>query len=214
MFQAELNLKQEKACVLSELSRRVTSPLRIEIEELHDHKVTFIVDAGEEFETAHRCLAESDEVLHLDAIGDEQLLVTKPSCGAYSAVYKNHGVLRRQNYISDTQRVYNVLVFRREDLKDIVADFKDIGTVTLGKLTKYDEPRSVLTARQREVIEHAFSRGYFRWPREATSEELAADLDISRATFLEHLRKAEAKLLSQLLDDDPHSRPRIGVRAR
>ena len=52
-----------------------------------------------------------------------------------------------------------------------------------------------LTARQREVFEHARSRGYYAWPRKVTAEELATDLDITKTTLLEHLHKVESKLL-------------------
>ena len=52
-----------------------------------------------------------------------------------------------------------------------------------------------LTTTQREVYEHARKAGYYEWPREASTRDLAAELDISKTTLLEHLRKAESKLL-------------------
>ncbi|WP_458206981.1 helix-turn-helix domain-containing protein [Haladaptatus sp. NG-SE-30] len=52
-----------------------------------------------------------------------------------------------------------------------------------------------LSERQREVLELARRRGYYEWPREVTASELATELDLSKTTLLEHLRKAEAKLL-------------------
>ncbi|WP_255149037.1 helix-turn-helix domain-containing protein [Halorarius halobius] len=54
-----------------------------------------------------------------------------------------------------------------------------------------------LSERQREVFELAQSHGYYTWPRETSAGDLATELDISKATLLEHLRKAEAKLLGQ-----------------
>lgn len=52
-----------------------------------------------------------------------------------------------------------------------------------------------LSERQREIFEFAREQGYYSWPREVSATDLAEDLDISKATVLEHLRKAEAKLL-------------------
>lgn len=52
-----------------------------------------------------------------------------------------------------------------------------------------------LTAAQRDAFEHARTSGYYEWPREVSTRELADGLDVSKTTFLEHLRKAEAKLL-------------------
>lgn len=58
----------------------------------------------------------------------------------------------------------------------------------------------VLTDRQREVIEAAYRAGYYEWPRESTAEEVAESLGIAGSTFHAHLRKAEAHVLSGLLD--------------
>ncbi|QLH76691.1 helix-turn-helix domain-containing protein [Halosimplex rubrum] len=53
-----------------------------------------------------------------------------------------------------------------------------------------------LTARQREVLETAVRAGYYENPREATHDDLAADLDVSPATVGEHLRKIESRVFS------------------
>jgi predicted DNA binding protein len=52
-----------------------------------------------------------------------------------------------------------------------------------------------LTTAQRRVYEHARDAGYYEWPREASTRELADGLEVSKTTLLEHLRKAESKLL-------------------
>jgi hypothetical protein len=55
-----------------------------------------------------------------------------------------------------------------------------------------------LSERQREVFELAQREGYYMWPRECSASDLADELDISKTTLLEHLRKAESKILGQL----------------
>jgi predicted DNA binding protein len=55
-----------------------------------------------------------------------------------------------------------------------------------------------LSTRQREVYELARRRNYYTWPREVSAGELAAEVGVSKATFLEHLRKAESKLLGDV----------------
>ncbi|WP_058366811.1 helix-turn-helix domain-containing protein [Haloparvum sedimenti] len=52
-----------------------------------------------------------------------------------------------------------------------------------------------LTPTQRDVYEHAREEGYYEWPRGVSTRELADDLGVSKTTLLEHLRKAESKLL-------------------
>ena len=61
--------------------------------------------------------------------------------------------------------------------------------------TPREQRLDTLTTTQRQVYEHARNAGYYEWPREASTRELADELDVSKTTLLEHLRKAEAKLL-------------------
>lgn len=200
MFQAEIHLQQDKQCVVSELATEFDEDLDIAIEELHDELVTFVVESGANVPNALDILRASDQVKHVEDLDDGNILVTKVSCGAYSAIDRNHGILRRQTSIGPSRRVYTVFFFRRQDLRAMIDDLRKIGTVTLGKLSAFDGAGVRLTERQYEVIEHALDAGYFEWPREITSEELAEEMEISRTTLLEHLRKAESKLLSDALE--------------
>ena len=59
-----------------------------------------------------------------------------------------------------------------------------------------DQRLDTLTPAQRRAFEHAREAGYYEWPREASTRDLADDLDLSKTTLLEHLRKAAAKLLN------------------
>jgi predicted DNA binding protein len=52
------------------------------------------------------------------------------------------------------------------------------------------------------VVIEALARGYYDWPRGINNEDLAAELEISRATLHEHLRRAEKKLLTMGLTDE------------
>ncbi|WP_227378596.1 helix-turn-helix domain-containing protein [Haladaptatus halobius] len=56
-------------------------------------------------------------------------------------------------------------------------------------------PEDSLSERQREVFEYARERGYYERPRGISAADLAAELGVAKATVLEHLRKAESKLL-------------------
>ncbi|QIO24505.1 bacterio-opsin activator domain-containing protein [Haloarcula sp. JP-L23] len=57
-----------------------------------------------------------------------------------------------------------------------------------------------LTDRQREILEKALEEGYYDWPRECTGEDIAAELNITSATFSEHIRAAEQKLFTMLFN--------------
>lgn len=203
MFTATIHFNQQRECILRDLTADVDRPVPIEVEEVRNGSVTFVLRAGEHADSFQAALESAEHVEYVDRLDDVNLLVTKPSCGAYSAIYQNHGTLRRSNTVRGRHREYNVLVFRREDLKAIIDDLEEFGTVTLGRLETFTETtESPLTDRQRDVVIEALTRGYYDWPRGINNENLAAELDISRATLHEHLRRAEKKLLTMGLTDE------------
>ena len=63
-----------------------------------------------------------------------------------------------------------------------------------------------LTDRQREVIETAYRAGYYEWPHEKPSEEIAEMLGITQPTFAEHFWTGQRRIVDFLLDDfDEHT---------
>jgi predicted DNA binding protein/transcriptional regulator with GAF, ATPase, and Fis domain len=57
-----------------------------------------------------------------------------------------------------------------------------------------------LTQKQFDAFQTALYGGFYEWPRTSTREELAATRDIASSTFSHHLRAAERKLLTAVLD--------------
>jgi predicted DNA binding protein len=201
MFQATIHLQQNKDCVLSEFAETFDVSFDTIIEELHDHRVTFVIELDHCAAEYAEFLRASEQVSHFEQLDGERYLVTKRSCGAYAAVDRNHGILRRRSVITANRREYTVLFFCREDLRAMMDEFRQVGDVALGSLSKFHESTSTLTDRQFEVLECALEAGYFEWPRDADSETVAGQLGISRATFLEHLRKAQSKLLTEAIEE-------------
>jgi predicted DNA binding protein len=76
-------------------------------------------------------------------------------------------------------------------------EIHEVGAFTGG----LDDPAGVLSERQREALEAARELGYYDRPREATHEDVAAELDCAPSTASEHLGKAEAKLVDAVLDE-------------
>ena len=62
--------------------------------------------------------------------------------------------------------------------------------------------RAELTDRQVEAVETALSAGYFEWPRDHDSSEVADRLGITQPTFNKHLRTAERETFELLFDPD------------
>jgi hypothetical protein len=62
-------------------------------------------------------------------------------------------------------------------------------------------PLNKLTAKQQEALIAAYKYGYYDIPRRITSEELAKKLGLVNSTVVEHLRKAELRLIKQVIEN-------------
>jgi predicted DNA binding protein len=66
-------------------------------------------------------------------------------------------------------------------------------------------PLNQLTDKQREVLLVAFKNGYYDIPRRINTKQLSEKFGIGNATLAEHLRKAERRLLINLLSQNTNA---------
>ncbi len=59
---------------------------------------------------------------------------------------------------------------------------------------------SALTGKQKEILMHAYNSGYFDHPRKVNAGELARKLGMHKTTLLEHLHKAEKRLIGHIIE--------------
>jgi len=185
---------------LSEVTSRwnITFPITNE-EVLDEELIRFVIDAQGYAAEIEAAFERSAEIVDLEPAGENRLVVTKRACGALPIIRGNHGMLQGWDRVNGDQRVFEVVVFRREDLRAIITELDALGSVQLGRLTPYLEPDTLLSERQSEVVTAALQAGYYEWPRETNAESLAAQLGIAHSTFLEHLRKAERQLIADAI---------------
>lgn len=90
-----------------------------------------------------------------------------------------------------------------EDLRTALASLPDDVSVVVREAGPYAPSDrnllSPLTDRQLEVFRTAVEQGYYDLPRGTTHADLAGELDCAPSTVDEHLRKAEARVVSRLM---------------
>ena len=75
--------------------------------------------------------------------------------------------------------------------------FKVLGLTSID--AKGESLLSKLTPRQRQMLLVAYALGYYDVPRRISSDELSRHLNIDKSTIVEHLRKAERKLIGGII---------------
>jgi predicted DNA binding protein len=132
----------------------------------------------------------------IDYLGDPNLLLIPPI--AYESGWE----------------YFRLIAFRHENAKKLLTRLKEDGfEVEILRKSPFDgyiassltlttdALFSGLTEKQIDALLTAYAQGYFRFPRGSDLQTIASRESISRTTFLEHLKKAENKIISALI---PH----------
>jgi predicted DNA binding protein len=96
-------------------------------------------------------------------------------------------------YLGDTQAIKKLLKMA----EDSQVPYK-VSSIQDASLSS-ESPLNLLTEMQRQVIIAAFENGYYDLPKKTGVKELAEKLGISGPTFVIHRRKAERRILEDLI---------------
>ena len=75
--------------------------------------------------------------------------------------------------------------------------FKILGLTSID--AKGESLLSKLTSRQRQILLTGYALGYYDVPRRISSDDLSRHLNVDKSTIVEHLRKAERKLIGSII---------------
>jgi len=157
----------------------------------------------------------SAQVIQKDSWG-ARIIVTRKATGVLKAIYLTNSLVLWPGIIRKGVECYPILVPDHSSVKEVeelVKRFSSENTKAWFKITNHNETFKEyklqqllfkLTPAEKEALFTAYELGYFEQPRIHSSNEVAKHLGISRVTFLEHLRKAEKKIISFLYESTFH----------
>jgi predicted DNA binding protein len=168
-----------------------------------------------EFETR-----EGVDIRDLEHIGNMEVLsILKSEGDRHTCIIRGHEtemtsdeykeldldlVYTTPSYQSEDRMVISFIGAQRNLLRFVeLMRGSDIGEITNMSITGADYQKryvlSVLTDKQREVMVAAYRYGYYDLPKRISSERLAERVGISKPTMLEHMRKAERRIMGEIM---------------
>ena len=95
----------------------------------------------------------------------------------------------------DGWEIWTIAAPSRYRLKKAAEAIKQLGDFKLLHIKKSTFDGYNLSPMQERILKSAISKGYYSWPRNISAQDIAAQLGLNKATVLEHLRKAESKIV-------------------
>ena len=163
---------------------------------------------------------ESDNISYMESVsvisndGDRTTFEALVSDAPVTSVVAEHGGYVNDSRYEDGDFFATVHLPPEADVGKLVEEIRSIepSLEPINRRQKVREQRSFedvssvidekLTDRQRDTLEAAYFSGFFEWPRDSSGEAVASSLGVSPATFHQHVRTAEKKILKVLLNDE------------
>ena len=113
--------------------------------------------------------------------------------------------------LEDGCECFDLLLEDRDELSHATEILEEFGDVHIERISRefrreitpssaeWQELLASIPDRQRELLNLALDEGYFDIPRAVTLEELAEEMDITKTTASNHLRKAEQRVMEFLI---------------
>ncbi|MFB6207403.1 MAG: helix-turn-helix domain-containing protein [Haloglomus sp.] len=180
----------------------------IDLNVLDDGSIVLLGRVRGDLERIRELLAAGPDVLGFSVSGEdaEGGLVyvhsrPPPAVARFLALPEEHEVFFDfpAEAMPDGRYRVDVVGETNEALQRALADVPPEIEVTVERIRPYlenrNDPTTLLTERQREVLAAARELGYYEVPREATHRDIADRLDLAAGTVAEHLQKIEARVL-------------------
>ncbi len=169
-------------------------------------------------------LREGVSIYDIRSLGNMELLsVLKSNGNKHTCLirYKEAEEAKEQFQESDLGLIHTIptiislekftisMMGERKNLSDFVEMMRNVGTILRMSFRRAAYQKAdvlaVLTDKQREVMVAAFQNGYYDFPKKISSRQLCQKVSISKPTLLQHMRKAEGRILKEIMTGYFHS---------
>jgi PAS domain S-box-containing protein len=154
-----------------------------------------VIDAqrlSEDGETAlYQVTLERPQLIQQLQANDVRLLSLRAEAGQTTVTAELTGETPVRSLVEELQTAYPETELQARRKRPQSVDTRE---------TFSDRILEQLTDKQFDALQTALYGGFYEWPRTSTREELAATRDIASSTFSHHLRAAERKVITAVLD--------------
>jgi predicted DNA binding protein len=113
------------------------------------------------------------------------------------------GLIHTIPTIISPERFTISMMGEQKNLSDFVEMIRNAGTILKMSFRRAAYQKAdilaVLTDKQREVMVAAFQNGYYDFPKKISSKQLCRKVSISKPTLIQHMRKAEGRMLKEIM---------------
>lgn len=179
-----------------------------------DKRNLYLITAGFMFgeeknkKAAFRDLKKNPNTVKFEKEGDFTINITKQPL--FTEPVYNHEIIRPNPVIinKDGYHIWDLASFNRKALEKVL-EFaeKHLGA----KIIKFRQEKIAninftkilpdLTVNQKKAMDIALKEGYYEFPKKIKMEDLAKKHGVSYSTYQAHLKKAEAKILPEILKE-------------
>jgi len=124
-------------------------------------------------------------------------IIKTNQCGICTGLHDTDCFLTSYSSVSSNEIEWKLVGPDEKSILKIIDDLKMKGTEVKLVSKVHLDPSMLLTARQEMIMEVAYKRGYFDYPKRIDMRELARIFDVSISTMSEILRKGQQRIIGR-----------------
>jgi len=122
-------------------------------------------------------------------------------CYSCSLLHNTDCFLTSYTIIDKDEAEWKIITPTEKSIVTLIDQLKKDGTEVKLISKVHLDPEMLLTARQEKIMNVAYKRGYFDYPKRINIRELARIFEVSISTMSEILRKGEKKIIGKYFKD-------------